>query len=297
MKKRGKFGEKTFEKIKDYASLVRFEHTLFAMPFALAAMVVAAGGWPAWSVCGWIVVAMVGARTAAMAFNRIADRKIDAKNPRTKMRELPNGKVKLWEAWALMLVAIALFIFAAWKLNPLALALSPVALIIVLGYSLTKRFTRFSHLVLGLALAVAPVGAWVAVTGEISWPPIVLAAAVMLWTAGFDSIYALQDVEFDKKQKLFSMPQSVGVAPALFLSRVMHVATAVLLYLFGVMINLGWFYWTGVAVIAASLIYEQRLVTPKDLSKINAAFFTMNGLVSVVFFVATLADVLWRRSL
>lgn len=285
---------KLLKKLATYASLVRFEHTLFALPFALSAAVVAAGGVPTLITLGYILLAMVGARTAAMAFNRIADRRIDALNPRTKNRELPRGAVRLGEAWALMLVSICLFVFAAWSLNPLAFALSPVALVVILGYSFAKRFTAFSHLILGLSLGIAPMGAWIAVTGQFNWAPALLSAAVLFWTAGFDVIYALQDLAFDKKQKLFSLPQTFGAARALFLSRVMHLLAVLLLIAFGLQAQLGLFYYLGAAVIAACLVYEHRLVSPKDFSKINAAFFTMNGLVSIAFFIFTLADVFLR---
>lgn len=279
------------KKLATYASLVRFEHTIFALPFALSSAVVAARGVPALPTLGYILLAMVGARTSAMAFNRIADRRIDALNPRTKNRELPRGAVRLGEAWALMLVSICLFVFAAWSLNPLAFALSPVALVVVLGYSFAKRFTAFSHLILGLSLGIAPMGAWIAVTGQFNWAPVILSAAVLFWTAGFDVIYALQDMAFDKKQKLFSLPQTFGATRALFLSRVMHALTVLFLVAFGLLTKLGLFYFLGVLVIAACLVYEHRLVSPRDFSKINAAFFTMNGLVSMVFFVFTLLQV------
>jgi len=275
--------------------MIKFEHTLFALPFALSAAVVAARGVPSLPVIGYILLAMVGARSAAMAFNRIADRQIDAANPRTKARELPRGAVALWEAWALMLASIAVFIFAAHQLNPLAFALSPIALMIILGYSLTKRFTSLSHFVLGLALAIAPVGAWIAVTGSIAFAPLVLCAAVLLWTAGFDIIYSLQDIAFDKKQKLFSLPQSLGAADALLISRACHIIVVLLLIAFGNIANLGTLYYAGVVVIAGCLIYEHRLVSPRDFSRINAAFFTMNGIVSLSFFAFTLADILARK--
>lgn len=281
-------------KIKDYLSLIRFEHTIFALPFALASAVVAAQGVPPVRIIFYILLAMVGARSAAMAFNRIVDRKIDSVNPRTRMREIPAGKIKLWEAWVLMIIAIILFEFSAWRLNSLAFALSPVALIVVLGYSLTKRFTSLSHLVLGLALGIAPVGAWVAVTGSIDLAPIILSAAVMLWTAGFDIIYSLQDEAFDKKNKLFSLPQALGAVRALTFSRLMHVAVVVLLILFGVTAQLGAVYFIGIAVIAACLVYEHCLVKPDDLSRVNAAFFTVNGWVSVVYVLFVLMDLLLR---
>lgn len=279
-------------------SLIKFEHTLFALPFALAAAVVAAHGLPPWSTLGWILLAMVGARSAAMAFNRIVDRKIDAANPRTARRELPAGLVSLRQAKALMGISTLVFIGAAAMLGPLTFILSPVALFIIFGYSYCKRFTSLSHLVLGLALGIAPVGAWIAVrdtllnsAGAFEAAPFLLAAAVMLWTAGFDILYALQDVEFDKKAGLFSIPKKFGAHKALWIARALHAAAVILLVDFGALCSLSWIYTAGVSVVVGCLIYEHSLVKPTDLSRINAAFFTMNGIVSVVFFVFTLADV------
>lgn len=283
------------------SSLIKFEHTLFALPFALASAVVAAHGLPAWSTLGWILLAMVGARSAAMAFNRIVDRRLDAQNPRTANRELPAGKVSLREAWALVGFSTLVFLGAAAMLNPLAFLLSPVALVIIFGYSLTKRFTSLSHLVLGLALGVAPIGAWIAVRGTLmnslgalEWAPFILAAAVMLWTAGFDILYALQDIDFDKRAGLFSLPKKLGARNALWTARVLHALAFVLLIIFGTTTGLGVLYFIGAGVVAAALIYEHTLVHPDDFTRLNIAFFTMNGIVSVVFFVFTLAAVMGK---
>jgi 4-hydroxybenzoate polyprenyltransferase len=275
--------------------MIKFEHTVFAMPFALTSAVVAANGFPEWRILGWIVVAMVGARSAAMAFNRIADLRFDADNPRTKERALPRGLVSVTEAWAFVLAAAALLFVASWKLNPLALALSPVALAVVMGYSYTKRFTSWSHVVLGLALGIAPVGAWIAVKGTIQLPPIILAACVTLWTAGFDIIYSLQDVDFDSKAGLFSIPKRLGVARALMVSRLMHVTVMALLALFGWSAGLGTIYYVGVVIVGLLIACEHSLVSPKDLSKLNVAFFTMNGCVSVLLFGFAVVDVMVRR--
>jgi 4-hydroxybenzoate polyprenyltransferase len=275
--------------------MIKFEHTIFAMPFALTSAVVAAKGFPTWPVLLWILVAMVGARSAAMAFNRIVDGRIDAANPRTSERAIPKGLVSTAEAWVFTIISAGVFVLAAAMLNRLALALSPVALAVVLGYSLTKRFTSMSHLVLGLALGIAPVGAWIAVQGKFALAPIVLSAAVVLWTAGFDVIYSLQDVEFDRKMGLFSLPKRLGVARALFVSRLMHVFVVGLLAFLGVAAGLGAVYYVGVGVIGLFLAWEHSLVSPKDLSRVNVAFFTMNGCVSLSLFVFAVVDVFLRR--
>ncbi len=272
--------------------MIKFEHTIFAMPFALMSAVVAASGFPSWPVMGWILVAMVGARSAAMAFNRLVDRKIDALNPRTSNRALVTGEVSALNAWGFVVVGSAALILAAHMLNPLASMLWPVALAAILGYSLSKRFTSLSHLWLGLCLGIAPVGAWIAVTGEIGFSSMVLSAAVMLWTAGFDIIYSLQDVEFDRKNSLFSLPAKIGATRALLLARLFHALMVALVAWFGLLNMLGGFYCAGVLVITAFLIYEHSLVSATDTRRVNTAFFTMNGLVSIVLFVLTLVDVL-----
>jgi len=274
--------------------MIKFEHTVFAMPFALMSAVIAADGIPAWRTLGWIVVAMVGARSAAMAFNRIADRHIDSKNPRTATRAIPAGLVSVASAWVFTIACAGIFVLAAGMLNRLALMLSPVALFVILGYSYTKRFTSWSHLVLGLSLGIAPVGAWIAVRGEFDLAPIVLAACVMLWTAGFDVIYSLQDVEFDRKMGLFSLPKVLGEARALFVSRLMHTAMLGLLVWFGILTGVSVIYWVGIGFVLLFIVYEHSLVSPTDLSRVNAAFFTMNGCVSIAMFIFTLVDVLAR---
>ena len=271
---------------RDYLELVKFSHTIFALPFALAAMLVAANGLPSARIFVWIVVAMVGARTAAMGFNRIVDREIDARNPRTVNRELPAGKVSLKGAIGLVVVASILFFIAAWQINALALWLSPLTLLALFFYSFCKRFTSLSHFVLGLCLGIAPVGAWVAVTGRIEWAPCVLCAAVIAWVAGFDIIYATMDVEFDHQTGLNSMVTKLGIGRALTLARVLHVAFLMLLIGFGVLAGLDTIYMGAVALIGAFIVYEHTLVKPDDLRRVNAAFFTMNGAISVFFLVA-----------
>ena len=271
---------------RDYLELVKFSHTIFALPFALAAMLVAAQGFPPARVFAWILVAMVGARTAAMGFNRIVDREIDARNPRTRNREIPAGKVSLRGAVGLVVVASLLFFVAAWQINALALWLSPLTLGALFFYSFCKRFTSLSHFVLGLCLGIAPVGAWVAVTGRIEWAPCVLCAAVVAWVAGFDIIYATMDWEFDRQSGLNSMVTKLGIKRALTLARALHVAFLALLVGFGWLAGLGAIYYGAVALIGAFIVYEHALVKPDDLRRVNAAFFTMNGAISVFFLVA-----------
>jgi len=289
-----------FRKIRIILEMIKFEHTLFALPFALISMLVAAhslhphkAGFqiPPYQVI-WILVAMVGARSAAMTFNRIADAKIDAENPRTASRAIPRGLVSTGAAWAFTIVSAALLVLAAYMLNPLAFALSPVALAAVLLYSYAKRFTSLSHLWLGLCLGIAPVGAWIAVTGKIGFPSMVLSAAVMLWTAGFDIIYSLQDLDFDRKAGLFSLPAKIGPARALLVSRLLHVCMLGLLVWFGMLTGLGKVYYIGIVHVTALLAFEQRMVSAKNLSRINAAFFTMNGMVSIAFLTFVVLDLL-----
>lgn len=271
--------------------MIKFQHTVFAMPFALMSMLVASHGRPGWGTLGWILLAMVGARSSAMTFNRIVDRAIDARNPRTSARALPAGTVSVAEAWIFLFVMTALFIFAAWRLNALALYLSPVALGVIWGYSLTKRFTKWSHAVLGLALGIAPVGAWVAVRGAIGIPSLILSASVIFWVAGFDVIYSLQDIEHDKSEGLHSIPSRWGPARALLVSRLMHALSAVLLFAFGAAAGLGSIFTVGAALSAILLAYEHSLVSARDLSRVNAAFFTVNGVLSVGMLAFTAAAV------
>jgi 4-hydroxybenzoate polyprenyltransferase len=275
--------------------MIKFEHTIFALPFALAAAAVAARGHALTvaRVAG-IVVAMAAARTAAMGFNRIADRHIDAKNPRTAGRELPAGAVTLRAAWTLTLAAAATFVAAAAFLGPLCLALSPVALALLFGYSFTKRFTFLCHLFLGLAIASGPAGAWIAVRGDFTAAPGLLMLAVTCWIAGFDILYALADRDFDRGAGLHSIPARFGVSGALAISGALHAVTLGALIALAPVAHLGAPYLVGVGVVAALLAYEHAIVRPSDLSRLDAAFFTLNGYVSVVFFVATLADVLLR---
>jgi 4-hydroxybenzoate polyprenyltransferase len=275
--------------------MIRWEHSIFALPFALTGAMLAARGVPPMRTLGWILVAMVAARSAAMAFNRLADARLDAANPRTAARALPAGLLSAgFVAW-FTVVASAIFLVAAWRLNRLTLVLAPVVLVVLLGYSLTKRFTRWSHLVLGLALGIAPSAAWIAVRGSLDWRIVVLTAAVLLWVAGFDILYACQDFEHDRSVGLHSIPQAFGLSGAFWLARLFHAGMLALLVWICVLFALGPIAYGGVAVVAALLLYEHLIVSPADLSRMNAAFFTMNGVISFVFFAAVAAALLVRR--
>lgn len=275
------------ERALAYGRMIRFSHSVFALPFALTAAALAAreGGVSARQLL-WIVVAMVAARSAAMGFNRLVDHAIDARNPRTAGRELPRGIVARGETWGFVAASAATLVLAAAMLNPLCLALSPLALAIVLGYSYTKRFTAASHLVLGLSLAVAPVGAWLAIRGRFEPPPLVLALAVLLWVAGFDTLYACQDVEFDRREGLRSLPETLGVPRALRLARAMHVGTVAALVALFPLVPLHPLYLAGVLGVAGILAWEHSLVRPEDLGKVMQAF-NLNGWVSLGYFVVT----------
>lgn len=276
--------------------MIKIEHTLFALPFALLGMLLASEGWPSWRTVGWIVVAMVGARSAAMGFNRLADRWIDARNPRTAQRALPAGQVTPAFVALFVVASLGLLFWAAWMLNPLCVKLYPVAVAILLGYSYCKRFTSLSHLVLGLALAGAPLGAWIAVRGRVEATPFLLAGVVLLWVAGFDILYALQDLDFDRRSGLHSIPARIGVVPSLAASAGLHLVMLGLLAVLPRLYppGLGWAYWIGFAGCVAMIGYQHAIVRPRDLSRLDAAFFTANGVLSVWLFAATAADVLWR---
>lgn len=283
-------------KLGDYLELVKFSHTIFALPFALASMLIAKGGWPdKWTII-WILVAMVSARTAAMGFNRIVDRHIDAENPRTKNREIPAGKVSVAEAAVLVNFSSLIFLFAAFRLGTLTFWLAFPALFMLFFYSYCKRFTSLAHLVLGFCLGIAPVGAWLAVTQKFAPAPLVLAAAIMFWVAGFDIIYATMDAEFDRKMGLHSMVQKFGIKGALNVARLFHLLFIGLLFWFGQLAGLSvWFsYATG--LIAVFLFFEHAIVNPNDLRRVNAAFFTVNGLISVLFLAVVIAEIFYLHS-
>lgn len=283
-------------KLRTVLDMIKFEHTLFALPFALLGMILAAEGWPSWITVFWIAAAMVGARSAAMGFNRLVDRRFDAENPRTAERALPAGQISPGWVTGFVVVSSLLLVVAARQLNPLALALSPVALVILLGYSYAKRFTWAAHLILGLALAGAPLGAWIAVRGDVTATPLVLAGAVLLWVAGFDVLYALQDREFDRRAGLHSIPARFGVTGALWISGLLHLGVLVLLALLPRLYppGLGWIYAVGWLGCCALLTWQHWVVRPKDLSRLDAAFFQANAFLSVWLFVATAVDILPR---
>jgi 4-hydroxybenzoate polyprenyltransferase len=272
--------------IRVVLEMIKFEHSLFALPFALVGALLAAragGGLPAWRQILWIVVAMVGARSAAMTMNRIADLEYDRRNPRTANRALPAGQLSLGFAWTFTIAAAAVLVLAAWQLNPLALKLSPVALALLFFYSYTKRFTAWSHFVLGFCLGISPAAAWIAIRGSLDPRILILSAAVTLWVGGFDVLYSCQDVEFDRAAGLHSIPKKFGVARALSIARALHAAMIALLIWLAASFDLAWPAWAGIAIVAALLAYEHSLVKPNDLSKINAAFFTVNGYISLLF--------------
>jgi 4-hydroxybenzoate polyprenyltransferase len=276
--------------------MIKFQHTIFALPFALTGMVLAARGLPTARSLFWVVLAMIGARSAAMAFNRIVDRIYDARNPRTADRPLPAGKLSVGFARWFTLGSVILFVISAGMLNRLCLWLSPLALAVILGYSYTKRFTAAAHLVLGLALGIAPVGGYLAVSGHFSVEPLLLLAAVLTWTAGFDVLYALQDVEFDRTQGLHSIPVRLGPARALRVASALHLLTVIALASLMPVAGLGWIYGSGVVVIAGLLIYEHAIISPDDLSRLGVAFFRVNAAVSILVFAFTLADLLIQTS-
>jgi 4-hydroxybenzoate polyprenyltransferase len=272
-------------KLKTTLEMIKFEHTLFALPFAFLGAVLAADGLPTWRQILWITVAMFGARSAAMTFNRIIDREFDANNPRTANRELPSGKLSVGFAWGFLLFSIALFELASYSLNALTFMLSPVALLSVLGYSYAKRFTSFAHLILGWALAISPTAAWIAVRGTLdSEVPILISLMVMMWTAGFDIMYACQDFEFDRKSGLRSIPARFGIARSLWIARMFHFQAFVALLLLLLVTELGWLAIAGVVAVGGLLLYQHTLVKANDLSRMNAAFFTTNAFVSVILF-------------
>jgi 4-hydroxybenzoate polyprenyltransferase len=276
--------------------MIKFEHSVFALPFALTGALLAYReihmSWPTFGVkLVWIVVAMVGARSAAMAFNRILDADIDARNPRTRMRHLPAGLLSSGFAWGFVMASVLVFLLAARALNPLCLKLAPAALAVVFFYSFTKRFTSFSHLILGLALGIAPAAAWIAVTGSLDPRILWLTAAVTFWTAGFDVIYSCQDYEFDGGAGLFSLPRRFGIAGALWIARLFHVAMVACLIALAAGFALGWLSLAGIVAVIALLLYEHSLVRADDLSRVDAAFFNVNGYVSVLFFLFWAADI------
>ncbi len=274
-------------KIAILLEMIQFKLTIFALPFALTGAFLGARGVPEPAIVIWVVLAMVGARTCGMGFNRIIDYRFDKENPRTRTRALPAGTVAGWEAWLLVIVAGLLFFFACYRLNNLTLLLSPVALALILFYSLTKRFTSFCHFVLGFALAFSPLGGWVAVKGTLCDYPFVLSLGVLFWVAGFDTIYGCLDTDFDKKTGLYSLPSRFGKRTAFRLAGFFHVLAFIFFTLTGFYEGLNYFYYMGIFLTAVALIHQHRLVKPEDLSRIHASFFSMNGFISITLFAAT----------
>ena len=277
-------------KIADYFRLIKFSHSVFALPFAFTAALIAAEGIPTPHQIFWITVAMIGGRSGAMGMNRIIDKKIDALNPRTKDRELPRGVIKTSEAFMFTMVAFGFLVLAAYKLNPLCLKLSPFVLLVLFTYSYTKRFTWLCHVVLGVALSLAPLGAWIAVRGTFEYDILPLSLAIIFWVAGFDTLYGLQDMDFDKKHNLFSIPSIFGIKTSLWVARIFHLITVALLLSLIPIFSLSALYLTGVAIAFMLLLYEHMLVKPHDLSRLNMAFFNMNGYISITVFVFTLLN-------
>jgi 4-hydroxybenzoate polyprenyltransferase len=307
-------------KVKNYLSLIKFSHTIFAMPFALIGFFLGISSlkripwvkvmastirtpWQKtklflhyhWYVLVLVILCMVFVRSAAMAFNRYLDRSFDAKNPRTAIREIPSGIISANNALVFTLVSCALFLITCYFINRLCFYLSPVALLVVLGYSYTKRFTPFCHLILGLGLSLAPIGAYLAVTGHFSLLPILFSLSVIFWVSGFDIIYALQDEEFDRSQQLYSMPASLGKAKALRVSELLHLLSAAGIVIAGIDGNFGWLYWTGTIIFAGMLIYQHSVVKPNDLRRVNLAFMTANGIASVVFAIFVITDMFFNN--
>jgi 4-hydroxybenzoate polyprenyltransferase len=279
-------------KIVDYLRLIKFSHSVFALPFAFTAALIAAGGVPGLYQIFWITVAMVGGRTGAMGMNRIVDRKYDALNPRTQNREIPKGVIKAWEAFIFTAIAFAFLLLAAYKLNPLCFKISPLVFLVLFTYSYTKRFTWLCHIVLGIALALAPLGAWIAIKGTFNPEILPLCFAVMFWVAGFDTLYGLQDLDFDKKQGLYSIPSVFGVKSSLWIARLFHLITIVLFLSLVPIFKLSGIYLFGVLIASGLMLYEHSLVKSDDLSRLDMAFFNMNGYISITVFVFTLFNYL-----
>jgi 4-hydroxybenzoate polyprenyltransferase len=279
-------------KASDYLRLIKFSHSVFALPFAFTAALIAAGGIPSLYHIFWITVAMVSGRSGAMGMNRIIDKNIDARNPRTRNRELPKGVIKTWEAFSFTIIAFVFLLLAAYKLNPLCLKIAPLVLLVLITYSYSKRFTCLCHVILGIALSLAPLGAWIAVTGSFDLKILPLCFAVMFWVAGFDTLYGIQDLDFDKLNGLHSLPSAFGVKTSLWIARSFHLITIGLLLSLIPIFNLSVFYLLGVLIASGLLLYEHSLVKAKDLSRLDMAFFNMNGYISITVFTFTLFNYL-----
>ena len=274
--------------LRHFFDAIKFEHTVFALPFAYVAMVLAADGWPGWRVLGWVTLAMAGARTLAMSVNQLADRLVDARNPRTAQRHLPTGLLAPWHMLLAAAIAGAVLALSAWMLNPLCFRLAPLAALFLIGYSYTKRFTWASHWILGFTDGIAAAGGWIAVRGRFDPPAFVLWFALTVWIAGFDLIYACQDVDFDRRAGLHSFPARFGITAALQAAKVCHVLAVIAFAALGWMMGLGSFYWAGIVVVAALFVYEHSLVSPTDLSRLDVAFFNVNGYIALIVLAAVL---------
>jgi 4-hydroxybenzoate polyprenyltransferase len=274
--------------------MIKFEHTIFALPFAYLGAFLAAKGPPDLWTSLWILVAMFGARTAAMGFNRVVDIPFDSENPRTKERALPKGTAKARDAWIMVIIASVIYLLAAYKLNRLAFLLSPAFLAVVLGYSYTKRFTSMCHLLLGLALSLAPMAGWIGVKGSIEFLPLILSTGVLFWVAGFDILYSCLDYDFDRKQGLHSIPAKWGIKKAFWISNIFHLMAFAALVSVGFLAHLNWIYYCGLLATFALLVMQRLVVNPKDLSRMNMAFFTFNGAISIILFIATAISLIWK---
>jgi len=279
--------EGILRKVFLYLRMIKFSHSIFALPFAMTSAIIASQGIPAWKTFFWIIIAMVSARAAAMGLNRVIDKDIDRVNPRTSGREIPTGKVRTEEAILFILVSLSIFILSAYMLNPLCLKLSPIAIVFILLYSYTKRFTYLSHFILGITISAAPIGAWIAVKGTMDLRIILLGLSVVFWLAGFDILYALQDIEFDRSYGLYSIPSRFGIRKAIIISRTCHLVTWILLIVSGYLLELSYPYYIGMVITAGLFIYEHLLIKPNDLSRLDMAFFNMNGYISLTVFVFT----------
>jgi 4-hydroxybenzoate polyprenyltransferase len=275
--------------LRHFSDAIKIEHTVFALPFAYVGMILAAGGWPGWRTAFWVTLALLGARTTAMALNRVIDRYIDARNPRTAGRHLPRGLLSARAMTAGAIIGAGLLFFSAWQLNPLCLVLAPFALVFLVGYAYTKRFTWASHWILGFTDGMAGAGGWIAVRGRFDPPAILLWFALTVWIAGFDLIYACQDIDFDRREGLHSVPARFGAATALRLAQLCHVLTVLSLAAIPIYVPLGWPYWVGLAAVTALFVYEHSLVSPRDLSRAGVAFFNVNGYISLIVLAATVA--------
>ncbi len=286
----------TTGKVKTLLEMIKFEHTIFALPFAFIGAFLAADGIPKASQCFWILLGMAGGRTAAMGFNRIVDAPFDAKNPRTADRAIPKGEVSIKEAWAMVLLAVATYFFAAYSLNPLAFKVSPFFLAVILAYSYTKRFTPLCHIFLGLAIGLAPAAGWIGVKGSMELLPAVLSSGVMFWVAGFDILYSCLDFQFDKEHGLHSIPAAVGLKKAFTISALLHAAAFACFAVVGLMAGLNFIYYLGLAATFILLFKQHTIVKPDDLSRLDMAFFTFNGAISVILFASTAASLIFHRS-